>query len=418
MTNERIYDVILFGATGYTGKLVAEYLARTRSPKLRWAIAGRNREKLEAVRSDLEGIDSRLADLPIVVANGLDRASLDVLAARARVVATAAGPFAKYGNMLPGTCARHGTHYCDLAGEVPFIRASIDASHALAERTGAKIVHACGFDSVPFDLGVFMLALRARAEGRDLAWAKGFATKIKGRVSGGTISSMIALMEDVNHRSDVRHMLANPYALNPDPETRTPVVNDQNMVRFDRDIGGFTAPFIMSGINTRVVRRSGALLGYGGAPDSFRYDEAMSFPLSAKGFAMASAFTAGLAGLALAMAIPTTRNWLARRVLPKPGEGPTKEQRDRGSFEVRLIGETTRGNKGHERLRLDALVAGNTDPGYGETATMLGESALCLAEDGDLLPKRAGVLTPASAMGDCLVTRLRRAKMTLEVSAT
>ena len=416
--NKPIYDVILFGAAGYTGKLVAEYLVRAchaRGSKLRWAMAGRNQGKLEAVRRDLTAIDDSLASLPIVIADGFDQASLDALAASTRVVATTVGPFSKYGAGLAATCARHGTHYCDITGEAPFVRASIDASHVVAEQSGAKIVHACGFDSIPSDLGVYMLFERARTLGRDLKWAKGFTVEFKGRSSGGTVHTILGTVDEAIRRSDTRRLLLNPYALNPDTQIPWPKVKDQYTVRFDRDIGGWTAPFILSVFNTRIVRRTSALLGYGGTANDFRYDEAMSFPPGPKGFAMASAMTAGMASFFAVAAIPVTHKLLARSVLPKPGEGPTQQERERGSFKLRFVGETTAGHDGSASQRLEALVSSNLDPGYGATAIMLGESALCLAEDGDALPKRAGVLTPAAAMGSCLVTRLRRAGMALEV---
>ncbi|AKU94446.1 hypothetical protein AKJ09_01110 [Labilithrix luteola] len=411
---KRDFDVVLFGATGFTGQLVAEYLARapTRS-RLRWALAGRNEAKLESVRKRLAALEPALADLPIFLADAMDQASLDALVPRTSVIISTVGPFAKYGRKLVSACATHGTHYCDITGEVTFIRTSIDDNEANAEASGARIVHACGFDSIPFDLGVFMLWERALTEGRNLAWAKGFATKVKGGMSGGTIASMVALMDEASHDRAVRRLLGNPYALDPDPNRPRNGVRDQHGVRFDRDLHAWTAPFVMSAINTRVVRRSAVLLGYGAG---FRYDESMSFPSGPKGLAMATAMTAGLAGIMVAASNGTTRGLLSKKVLPKPGEGPTKEQRERGSFEVRVLGETT-AKDGAPALRLASKVAGNADPGYTETAKMLGESALCLLEDTAQLPKRSGVLTPASAMGSLLVSRLQRAGLTLTVEA-
>lgn len=411
---KRDFDVVLFGATGFTGQLVAEYLAtaQTRAP-LRWALAGRNEAKLEGVRKHLATVQPSLADLPILLADAMDEASLEKLVPRATVIISTVGPFAKYGRKLVAACATHGTHYCDITGEVTFIRASIDDNEANAEASGARIVHACGFDSIPFDLGVFMLWEKAMNEGRSLAWAKGFATKVKGGMSGGTAASMMALMDEASHDREVRRLLANPHALDPDPKRPRNGLQDQRGVRFDRDLGAWTAPFVMSAINTRVVRRSAALLGYG---SGFRYDESMGFPSGPKGFAMATAMTAGLAGILVAASNGTTRGLLAKKILPKPGEGPSKEQRERGSFEVRVLGETT-SNDGSPALRLASKVAGNADPGYAETAKMLGESALCLLEDTAQLPKRSGVLTPASAMGSLLVSRLQRAGMTLSVKA-
>jgi short subunit dehydrogenase-like uncharacterized protein len=403
----RSYDVVLFGATGFTGKLVAEYLAGAKRP-IRWAIAGRNRGKLEAVRRDLAAIDPKLADLPIEIADGLDRASLDALVPKARVVCTTVGPYAKYGEGLVAACASHGAHYCDLTGEVQFIRRSIDANHEVARRTRARIVHCCGFDSIPSDLGVHMLWDCANRRGQKLAWAKGFAGESKGGFSGGTIASMMNIMEEATRDRAVRRILGNPYALDPDPSRGGPPAPDQRGVRFDRDLGRWTAPFVMAAINTRVVRRSNALLDHAYGP-SFRYDEAMSFMPGPKGLAMATAVTAGLAGFVSFASVGPLRRWMEKRVLPKPGEGPSKAERDRGYFVFRHIAQTEDG------ARLEGRVEGRSDPGYGETAKMLGESALCLAEDEAALPERFGVLTPAASMGMHLVERLRRAGMTFRV---
>ncbi|MBX3189238.1 MAG: saccharopine dehydrogenase NADP-binding domain-containing protein [Labilithrix sp.] len=396
----RSFDVVLFGATGFTGKLVAEYLA---GKDLTWAIAGRNRDKLEKVRRDLS-----LGDLPILVADGHDAASLEALVPKTRVVATTVGPYNEHGRLLATTCARHGTHYCDITGEVPFIRASIDANHEEAVATRARVVHCCGFDSIPFDLGVHMLWDRAHQGGHHLAWAKGFAAKLKGGFSGGTVASMLALAKEAGRDREVRRLLGNPYALDPDPRVQGPPSPDQHGVRKDEDLGRWTAPFVMAAINTRVVRRSNAILDYAYGKD-FRYSEAMSFAPGPKGLFGASMVTGGLVGFLAAAAFPPTRELLARAFLPKPGEGPSKEERERGFFEVKILAETDHGE------RLSGRVAGKSDPGYGETAKMLGESALCLAKDDALLPARYGVLTPASSMGMHLVDRLRRAGMTFEV---
>ncbi len=414
----RDHDIVLFGATGFTGRLVAEYFARHAPAGVRWAIAGRNRDKLDAVKRELVAIDARLVDLAVLVADGHDQASLDALVPKTRVVCTTAGPFGKHGQKLVAACARHGTHYCDITGEVPFIRASIDENHEQAIATRARIVHCCGFDSIPFDLGVHMLWDRARKDGHTLAWAKGFAGKTKGSFSGGTVASMLALMEEAERDRNVRRLLANPYGLDPDPKRRIagrqrPDSPDQRGVRYDKDLGRWTAPFVMSAINTRIVRRSNALLGGAYGPD-FRYSESMSFPKGAKGLLGASLLTAGLGAFVAAAAFAPTRELLAKRVLPKAGEGPSKEKRDAGYFEVHLLAETEV-DESAKKERLAGKVVGTSDPGYGETAKMLGESALCLASDTAHLEDRFGVLTPASAMGMHLVERLRAAGMTFAV---
>lgn len=409
----RTYDVVLFGATGFTGRLVAEHLAQKAGPGVRWAIAGRNRDKLLAVRADVSRLAKR--EIPIVVADSFDPASLDALVPATRVIATTVGPFAKYGKDLAAACAQHGTHYCDITGEVTFIRGSIDDNHAAAQKSGARIVHACGFDSIPFDLGVHLLWDHARREhGVGLSSAKALVGKLRGGMSGGTIASMLALMEEAGRDRSVRRLLANPHALDPDPARRLPRSPDQRSVHFDEDTQRWTAPFVMSAVNTRVVRRSDALLTYG---EGFEYQEAMSFRRGPKGFAMATAVTAGLAGALAAASIPKARALLADKVLPKPGHGPSLAAREHGSFEVFLVGHTERG-PGVRPTRIEGRVSGDRDPGYDETAKMLGQSALCLAQDGASLDAPGGVLTPASAMGMHLVERLRQQGIRFDVGAS
>ena len=413
--SDRELDIVLFGATGFTGKLVAEYLATRAEKPRRWAIAGRNQERLEAVKKSLVATDARLEDLAILIADGHDEASLDALVPRTRVVCTTVGPYGAHGKKLAAACAKAGTHYCDITGEVPFIRASIDENHAIASETKARIVHCCGFDSIPSDLGVHLLWDHAQKQGGKLAWVKGFVGEMSGTASGGTAATILALVEEAMRNRDVRRLLLTPHALDPVlPKTRNtdPFEQDVRGVAFDIDADRWTAPFMMASINTRIVRRSNALVGYG---DGFRYRETMSLPKGPKGFALAVAATAGMGAFAASAALAPTRALLGRFVLPKAGEGPSKEARDRGHFTLRFVSEgTALDGRG---LRAHATVKGTSDPGYGETAKMLGESALCLAEDDALLEPRYGVLTPASAMGMRLVDRLRRAGMTFSVQA-
>jgi short subunit dehydrogenase-like uncharacterized protein len=409
----RDHDIVLFGATGFTGKLVAEYLARHAPKGVRWAIAGRNQQKLEAVKRELVAIDATLSELPVLVADGHDQASLDRLVPKTRVVCTTVGPFGAHGRKLVATCARSGTHYCDITGEVPFIRASIDENHQKAIETRARIVHCCGFDSIPSDLGVLILWDHARKQGGSLSWTKGFVGEMSGAASGGTAATMLAIVEEATRDPKVRRLLGNPHALDPEVprgRVRDPFEADVRGVSFDRDIDRWTAPFVMSSINTRIVRRSNALLHYG---EPFRYREAMSLPKGPKGLVAASVVTAGMAGFTLGAALPPTRALLARFVLPKPGEGPSKEARERGHFTLRFVAEGTTGTA--TPLRARATVKGTSDPGYGETAKMLGEACLCLAVDEEALEPRYGVLTPASAMGMVLVDRLRHEGMTFAV---
>lgn len=395
-------DLVLFGATGFTGALVAEYLVKKR-PALRWALAGRSRDKLERVRNELTSFDPAAKDLPIVVGDSLDPASVEAMVKRTRVVCTTVGPYLQYGGPLVAACAENGVHYCDLTGETPFIRAMIDAHHDRAAATGARIVHCCGFDSIPSDLGVFVLHDHLTRRGERLAWARFRLLKTKGAASGGTVASIVGIAENIGDRS-VRQVLFDPYALDPAGSPRGPDGPDQNGPRRDPD-GRWTGPFLMAGVNTRVVRRSNALLGYPYGHD-FRYEEAVGMGSGPLGFARAVGLSVGMAGLLSAAAIPPTRA-LLRRFLPAPGEGPSREVRERGLFRVAIHAESTAG------ARLTGIVEGTQDPGYGETSKMLGESALCLATDD--LPARAGVLTPASAMGMKLVDRLRAAGMTFRV---
>lgn len=410
---ERDLDIVLFGATGFTGKLVAEYLARHAPKDVRWVIAGRNEAKLESVKRHLVALDAGLADLRVLVADGHDEASLDALVPKTRVVCTTVGPFGKHGRKLAAACARHGTHYCDITGEVPFVRASIDENHAIAVATRARIVHCCGFDSIPSDLGVHMLWDHAKSQGGSLSWVKGFAAEMRGATSGGTAATMLSIIEEATKDPKLRRLLGNPHALDPEVprgRARDPFEADPRGVAFDRDIHRWTAPFLMAAINTRIVRRSDALLGYG---EPFRYRETMSMPKGPRGLVAASAVTAGMAGFVVAAAAAPTRALLARFVMPKPGEGPDAEARNRGHFTFRFVAEGA--GEAAKPLRITATVKGTSDPGYGETAKMLGQSALCLAQDGALLDPRFGVLTPASAMGMRLVERLRASGMTFRV---
>ncbi|MBX3225793.1 MAG: saccharopine dehydrogenase NADP-binding domain-containing protein [Labilithrix sp.] len=409
--SERPFDIVLFGATGFTGKLVAEYLAKeAKGRDVKWAIAGRNPVKLEAIRRDLARSDTTLLDLPLRTAESHDVASLDELVPQAKVVCTTVGPYSKYGIELVRACARHGTSYCDLTGEPPFVRRSADECNEEATKNKARIVHCAGYDSIPSDLGTLLARDHA---GEDLAWAKVFVGKVKGAISGGTIASMLGIMELAKSDREVRKLLFDPHGLDPvrGDADRDPFEDDQRSVRFDKDIGRWTAPFVMATINTRVVRRSHAILkaendkGYG---PSFRYNEAMSFAKGPAGLLSATAVVAAVGAFMAATAIGPARAALERTVLPAPGEGPSRASIESGFFEMHVLARTESGRM------IRGRVAGDKDPGYGGTAIMLAESAMCLAKDEASLPQRWGILTPATGMGMQLVKRLRAAGMTLE----
>lgn len=407
--SERAHDIVLFGATGFTGALVAEYLVRHHLGAARLALAGRDRSKLERVRDELARIDERARALPIVIADAHDRRALDEVAASTAVVCTTVGPYAKYGSELVAACVRHGTDYCDLTGEVQFMRRTIDAHHEEARKSGARIVHCCGFDSIPSDLGTWMMqeAMREQHGGR-LDEVRFFAGETRGGFSGGTIASLLTALDEVAQDRSVARVLADPYALT--PGFRGPDRRDATGVGFDRDLGMWTAPFVMASVNTRVVRRTNQLLDFEYGRE-FRYSEVSSTGKGPAGLARATAMTAGLGGLMAALAVRPTRKLLEKRVLPKPGEGPSKEQRERGFFVIRLIGKGR--SKDGAEITLRGRIEGKADPGYGETAKMLGESALCLALDGIDAP--GGVRTPASTMPAPLLTRLRNAGMVFRV---
>jgi short subunit dehydrogenase-like uncharacterized protein len=412
----REFDIILFGASGFTGKLVAEYLStRTAEEGARWALAGRSRQKVEAVRKELASIDEANADVPILIADALDARALDAIVPRARVVCTTVGPYRAYGIELAKACARHGTSYCDLTGEPHFVRMIIDECHERARETKARIVHCAGFDSIPSDLGTHIAwdhAKRVHREG--LSWVKIFTGRMRGSASGGTVASGLALVEAAKSDRNVRKLLLDPHGLDPSRGVapKDPFEDDQRRITFDEKIGGWTAPFLMATINTRIVRRSHALLqeedgqGYG---ERFRYNEAMGFPAGAKGFIRASLTAAAIGGLFAAASVPAVRALLAKTVLPAPGEGPTRAQIESGFFEMTIVARTASGRP------LRGTIRGTRDPGYGETAKMLSETALCLSKDIVRLAPRYGVLTPATAMGMRLVERLRAAAMTFDI---
>ena len=323
---EREFDLVLWGATGFTGRLVAEYLLGrygASGEDLSWALAGRSQQKLEAVRA---GLGAAAGDLPLVVGDADDALFTDGLAARARVVCTTVGPYARYGSKLVASCARQGTDYCDLTGELQWMRRMIDSHQGEAVASGARIVHTCGFDSIPSDLGVFFLQREMQARhGVACSRIKYRVVNFSGGFSGGTVASLLNVMAEAGSNPEVRQILADPYSINPEGQRSGPDEPDRMSPFHDEDFDAWTAPFVMAAINTRVVRRSNALLGYVYGED-FRYDEATLMGPGVLGLAKATAFTAVLGGMLGAGAVKPLRGLLAR-MLPSPGEGPTRDQR-------------------------------------------------------------------------------------------
>jgi short subunit dehydrogenase-like uncharacterized protein len=402
----REHDIVVYGATGFVGRLLAEYLAEHAPEGTRIALAGRSLDRLEQVRADLP---PAARDWPLLVADAADDDALATLARSTTVVATTVGPYLRYGLPLAKACALAGTHYADLTGEVLYVRRAVDECDAAARESGARIVTACGYDSIPSDLAVHLLHQRASADGAGALGDTTLLARAKGRLSGGTIDSSRAQVEAVSADRRLLRTLFDPYALSPDRKSEPNLgpERDARSVFVEHDTGQWVGPFIMAGFNTRIVRRSNALRqhAYG---TQFRYRELSSYGTGWSGRRRATVFTAGL-GLAMsAMANPRTRP-LVDRLAPSPGEGPTEEQRRAGRFRMQVRTTTESGR------RYEAVVAAQGDPGYAATAVMLGESALCLALDGERLPDARGVLTPVTAMGDALVDRLRARDFTLTV---
>ncbi len=397
---QRVHDLLLVGATGFVGRLTAAHLARHASPEVSVALAGRSRDKLERVRAELP---EAAQEWPLIVLDVTDEGAVADLARGTGVMLSTLGPYAVHGLPLVQACAEQGTHYADLTGEVLFVRDSIAGAHDRAVQTGARIVHSCGFDSVPSDLAL-LLASQAAAhddEGRPVN-ATLHVRRAKGGFSGGTVDSMRQQMIAMQGDRDARRVVADPDAL---AAVRTAYGRMPSPLGRDRDTGRWHGPFVMAGYNTRLVRRSWSLT-QGSEP--LVYDEVMDTGRGWRGRAAALALTGGLAGLMAAMSTPPGRVVLDR-LLPAPGEGPSEQRRRDGMFEMQTQVTTSTG------ARYVVTVAAPYDPGYDGTAVMLGQAGLALvASEGSA--ERGGVLTPATALGEALVERLRRHGFTLDVT--
>jgi short subunit dehydrogenase-like uncharacterized protein len=414
VTETREYDIVLYGATGFVGKLTAEYLARA-GGGARIALAGRSTDRLLAIRATL---GESAQSWPVLVADASAPSTLDAMAAQARVVATTVGPYSRYGLPLVAACAAAGTDYADLTGEPPFVRDSIDLYHKQALDTGARIVHACGFDSIPSDLTVYALYRRVREDGAGELVDTDFVVRsFSGGLSGGTLASMVEVLDSVSRDADVRRQFADPYTLSPDRGAE-PELGAQPDLRWRRgrqiapELNGlWTAGFIMAPANTRIVRRSNALQdwAYG---RQFRYSEHMSVGSSAVA-PVASGVVNGIGNAVSGLGSRYFRllpRKLVERVLPKPGTGPSEAVRERGFYKAETYTTTTSG------ARYVATIAQRGDPGYKATSVLLGESGLALATDRDKLSELRGVLTPAAAMGDVLLARLPAAGVSLDTA--
>jgi short subunit dehydrogenase-like uncharacterized protein len=412
----REFDIVIYGASGFVGKLTAEYLASVShrsGGKARIALAGRSVGKLEAVRATLA---ESARDWPILTVDADRPSTLDEMAARTQVVITTVGPYSRYGLPLVAACAKAGTDYADLTGEAMFVRQSIDDYHKQAVDTGARIVHACGFDSVPSDMSVYELFRRARQDGAgELCDTNYVLRSFSGGVSGGTVASMIEVFRASSGDPDTRRLLADPYTLAQDRGAEPELGPQPDLPwRRGREIapeldGVWAAGFVMAMYNTRIVRRSNALLDYAYG-HRFRYAEYMGVGPSPMAGAAAAATTAAIAGTAAlgGRFFRLLPRRLVERVAPKPGTGPSEEVRERGYYRVETYTTTSTG------ARYVATMSQSGDPGYKATSVMLGECGLALALDRDKLPELHGVLTPAAAMGDALLERFPAAGISLD----
>lgn len=390
------YDVIVFGATSFVGQIVCQYLTTEYKGPLRWAAAGRSESKLRSVQQALGASDEAM---PILLANADDPRSLEALCRQCDVIISTVGPYALFGEPMVKACVETGTDYCDLTGETQWIQQMVERYQAQAEKTGARIVHCCGFDSIPSDLGVYFLQQQAKTrQGEYCSSVKMRVKAMRGGFSGGTVASLINVIKEASKDPELRKSLANPYSIC--PPSFQPKVRQHNIkgAEFDEDINGWIAPFVMSAINTRVVHRSNALAGaaYG---EQFRYDEAVITGKGFKGRLAALAMTAGLGGLMIGGALAPSRWVLERFILPKPGEGPSPEEQLSGLYDLRFFGTLNDG----ELIR--CKVTGDRDPGYGSTAKMLSQAAICLQAT-DKATTAGGIWTPATAMGQPLIDRL------------
>ena len=390
------YDIILFGATSFVGEILTGYMMGQYGDNsdIKWAIAGRSEDKLIATKQK-----HGAHDIDHIVADAANEQQLLTMVKQARVIVSTVGPYALYGEPLVKACAQNGVDYCDLTGEVQWYKRMVDKYETTAKQTGARIVHCSGFDSIPSDLGVYFLQQQAKAKfGKMCSDAKLRVAKLKGGASGGTVASMVNIAKEAAKDPALRKELQNPYSICPSGHGFKRRQENINGAQFDEDFDQWIGPFVMAAVNTRVVHRSNALSNntYG---EDFSYSEAMLMGKGKKGKSRSRNMGWGLNIFMIMAAIKPTRWILERFVLPKPGEGPTPQEQLKGCFDYRFVGKTDDGQT------IKVKVTGDRDPGYGSTAKMLGQAAVCLAsikkED-----KAGGFWTPATIYQDDLIARL------------
>jgi len=400
------YDLVVFGATSFVGQILTRYLAEyfsTQQEQLSWAIAGRSQQKLQDLKSSLGTLGE---SLPILIADASNQAELNALCAQTRVVVSTVGPYALYGEPLIQACVTNGTDYCDLTGETQWIKKMIEKYESQAQQSGARIVHCCGFDSVPSDMGVYYLQQQAQKQFNAPATQVSMRVKtLKGGASGGTVASLINVIQEAAADPALRKDLVNPYVLCPPDHGNSQRQIYIKNAKFDSDFNAWIAPFVMAAVNERVVHRSNALSGnaYG---SNFSYNEAILTGEGLKGRFKALGVVSGLGVFMLAAVSKPVSQLMERYMLPKPGEGPTPEQQRTGRFDLRFVGKTEAGQT------LKIKVTGDRDPGYGSTGKMLGQAALSLAIDHVKEDKKTGraggFWTPATMFDDRFIQRLTK----------
>ena len=405
MNNNKKYDLIVFGATGFTGSLVVEYLIQIyglNNSKFKWAIAGRDKNKLKNLKESFIHIDPKSVEIDTFIADSYDSKSLDIMTASCSVIISTVGPYLEYGLSLIKSCVKNKTNYCDLTGEVPFIRESIDIFHEEARKNKCRIIHSCGFDSIPSDIGVLFLQKNYIAKYDKLCEKVNlYVEAIKGGLSGGTIASMVSIMKYLRLNPEKRSILKSSFSLDPDVIMSNGLQEHAlKSIRWDRSIKKWTCPFLMSGINTRIVRRTNAITGFSYGKN-FNYNEMSSYNKGLNGFFNALMMLVALVALQITISSKLLFIILKKIVLPKPGEGPSKNKMRNGFFKMKIIGFTD------QLAKIIVTVNGDSDPGYSATAKMLTETAISMILNEDKLPKAYGVLTPASGIGLVLIDRLK-----------
>ena len=392
MNESKDFDIIIWGATGFTGRLVAEYIFKNySSEKLNWAIAGRDKKKLINVRDEIAD-----KNIPIIIADSFDEMSLTKMTQKTKVICSTVGPYSKYGSLLVKSCIKTNTHYCDLAGEAQWIRKIVDTYHQEAKNKKVKIVNSCGFDSIPSDMGVYFIHKNLPDVNIKLDNISMRLSGFKGSLSGGTYASMNNIITEASKDSLIRKILTNPYGLNPEGQRSGPDKRDLNKVKYDEDSKSWIAPFMMAGINTKIVRRSNALSNYSYGKN-FTYDESV---MTGDGFKGRIKAIISVLPLIFLSAKPGS---LLKRIFnyftPKPGQGPNENERENGYYSMRFY------IRYNDKSRALVRVTGDRDPGYGSTSKMLAESAICLSKDS--LKDTYGIITPSIAMGDQILERLQ-----------